>query len=87
MLRRALSPELSPWTKRPPATCCMASSADAVTAGWRVIGFDTVIPSRGAVVWAAAYIIVTSGSAHSDCESPVVSRSNPDPSARRSQSP
>ena len=48
---------------------------DATTAGWRVMGLETVIASRGVLVRSAANVMVTNGSAHSDCESPVVSRS------------
>ena len=77
MLRRALSPDEIPKWNRPPEICCTDAAADAATAGWRVIGLDTVMASSGRVVRVAAKVIMEKHSAHSDCESPQVSMSKP----------
>ena len=81
MLRSALSPDAIPKRNRPCEICCTDAQADAATAGWRVHGFDTVIAKSGRVVCTAANVISVKHSAHSDCESPHVSMSNPAPSA------
>src|SRR5262245_31444739 len=86
MLRRALSPDARPKANRPPEICCTLAQDDAHTAGWRVIGFETVIASFGAVVSVAANVISEKQSAHSDCESPQVIMSKPQPSAVASHS-
>ena len=85
MLRSALSPDARPRRKRPSAICCTEADAEAATAAWRVIGFDTVIARSGRVVSSATNVINEKHSAHSDCESPVVSMSKPEASASRSQ--
>src|SRR5437588_6756804 len=85
MLRRALSPEEMPNRKRPPEICCTDAAADAVTAGWRVLGLDTVMARSGVVVRVAANVIIEKHSAQSDWESPHVSMSKPLSSATRSQ--
>ena len=74
-----------PEPEAPSRNCCTDADADAATAAWRVIGFDTVIARSGRVVNVAAKVISEKHSAHNDCESPVVSMSKPAASASRNQ--